>query len=470
MKDLGHIIEEAAPPEPEKKNDTPPIVEAPPVKAEEKKTPPAKPDEAPPAAKVIPKAEQDKSLSDTVREIVNTSLSEREQRKPDAAPAATTPKPTDAPPATKDDFEATLDDLEKDELELRRFAEKVNPDKYKGSADEYVASLKRLNTYIETSRKENPDRTFDENDEDFEEYVKKNIPNFSVVERRRIERQLITADAREQAKRDMQVEQEDIKRKQRMLEVKPEIERSVSDFVGTVNGVMKQPLAEGKESVVLPIVERAQEVGWKQAIAEDPIHAPVVKTIQDAAVRRAGEYLALVEGVKDFRPLAEELPMEHPRNDHAWLLNFIRRQGEWLDKNGGDMRTRTLEDGTQQTFVPMHVWGEISQKEPQKARQHWTFSIPDVLDMLAHNARVEAEVIVKKEVERMEAAGYQRVKKKDTKNEIPKAETQTKRTTGEPKESGAPKATASVSPGAGSSVVPHPQGAFSAAELKSLGF
>lgn len=467
MKDLGHVIEQAAPPETDKKEEPPPIVETPPAKEEPKKEEAKKEEpkkeEAPPAAKVVP---QDTKALDTIKQQLDRIINDAQRQRTtvEEPPKKEEPKPQ------VDEFESTLDDLEKEELELRRFAERTNPDKYKDSSKQYVDSLKRLNAYIEKARKENPERTFDENDDEFKDYVKENIPNFSMAERRSLERKMIAEEAREQAKKDLQVEQEEIKRKQRVLEVRPEIERGISQFSDAVNTVMAQPLAEGATSVIQPIIERAKEVGWKKALDEDPIHAPIVKNVQDAAVRRASEYLALVEQVKDFRPYAQELPLDHPKNDHVWLLNFIRRQGEWLDKNGGDMRVRVEEDGTQKTFVPMHVYGELTHKNPEEARNHWTFTPHDVLDMLAHNARVEAETMVKKDIERMEAAGYQRVKKEEKKSEVPKQETTTKKPAAEPKESGSPKATSSVAPGAGTPPPSNNQGAFSKEELKALGF
>ena len=78
-----------------------------------------------------------------------------------------------------DPYEEQLLQSQREELELYRYAESKG--KHKGKADKLLNFYKGLDEYVEKAQAEDPDRTFDDNDDEFISYVRKNKPDISPI-------------------------------------------------------------------------------------------------------------------------------------------------------------------------------------------------------------------------------------------------------------------------------------------------
>lgn len=473
MEDLGKIVEDPTPP-PAAPPATPPAAPSPapdpapdpvpePPKAEDKK-----PVTDPPPAVVTKKLPDTlrREVEDNVRREVERALANRNGGgAPQPAPPVAAPTPS--PSA---DIEESLGDVEREELALWRFAEKSMPEKYKGSADKYLKSLKEVEDYISKAKigEDGEERSLDENDEGLQKFIRGVVPEFQGADRRRLERKMIMEEVEQTTSKKLEERQKELEKKQRALDRRPDIERGVSKFEVEVRGLLKTPTEgqpEDVNEVVASVMSKSEEEGWEKAVKEDPFHGPIVKSVMDKAVRRASQYLALVNEATDYRQLNPELPLEDPKNDHAWIANFIRRQGEYLSSSGGDERYRQTESGKVE-FIPVHEFVPLYQKDPTATVQrYWTFQPQDVLNMLADYARREATAEVQREMTRATAAGYQRQKK-----EPPKPpEKKEKPANREDKTPPSPKTPASLSPGVAAPVPPVTERVMSEAEFKALG-
>lgn len=469
MADLGKIV--ADDPDPD-----PPVTA--PVTAPAAAAPPATPAPAattaePPKVEVKPKREtvNREYVDSKVREAVDGLM--RNLNAPPTAPAQ--PSTTAAPPAAPaaDARESALNDIEKEELNVWRFAEAKMPEKYKGAAERYLAAIGQIDAYIDKTRKEDPERSLDEKDEELQTFITETLPSFSGADRRRLERMIITEEVTAQTRQEMRSEQDDLRKKQKELELRPQIERAVDQFQAQVTKLIESGFspddAVGVE--IGNLVTKAKTEGWEPVLKADPFHAPIVKNAMDRAVRRANEYLALISQLKPFTPHNPDLDLDHPKNDDAWLAGFIRRQGEYLVVNGGEAKFRD-ENGVRKEFVPVHEFVAAYQKSPSEAQaRFWTFSEADILSMLATHARADATARVKEEVDRLAAAGYQRqpapakpaaapAPAKPAATAIPKTETPAPPS---------PKATVGVSPGAATPAPPNTNRIFGESDFALLG-
>ncbi len=398
--------------------------------AEEKKEPEAKtepkPEEKPkptevPAPKVAVKPKTEDMSA--VQALIDKRIAESVKA---AQPPVEAPKPPEKP--AEDQYEKSLGEVELDEMRFARYASGKDPN-LKEYPNQLLEYFKKVDAYVEKTRKEDPERSFDDTDEDWKKFQRENRPQMSPLVRRRLEREQIVEEAKASAKEEYRTELEKVQKRQEILEKRPAIERAATEFSKSLNAVLETD-SEGEEPILSPIVKRAQEVGWETVMQDDPLFAPIVRKISQTANELASEYLALVNGTREI-----DLKNEH----HAWLSRFITEQGEAFAANGGEA---TIRQGRQ--FLPRHKIAEIANQDPSKLNQFWTWNDQEVLDRIAANARKNAVTILKAEQEKLSKAGFERRKSEPAKKDQPKSE---KKAEAEPEKNGAPKATSSVSPG-----------------------
>lgn len=372
----------AEPPKEEKKDEATPPVEPPKTEV------PAAP-AAPPAPAATPSPEPEKPVvvekkkptEELVREQVRKALEESQKAKPEPAPVAPEPPKVD-------DYEATLDDAQKDELAIARVAAKRNPGKYGKLPDQLIGFYKKTDEFAQKARGE--ERTPEEADAEFNKFLKQNKPDFQVTDRRKFEREMIIEEAEARAGQKYQQELAEIKQKTHQLEVQPKIESGVHEFVNGLDGILAENESAGA------VLKRAKEVGWEKAVEEDPVFAPIVANFQNYSTRLATEYLSVFGGAKKFNA-------NNP--DHVFLLDFVRSQGSHFSANGGDARIRDKKQ-----FLPVAEYHQQLEKDPTVAERHWTFDHRDVLTRLATNTALNVEQIIKAEEAKLSKYGYKREK------------------------------------------------------------
>lgn len=405
----------AATPPADKKTETPPVAS----------TPPAAPPEAPKKKPI--EVQKAKPIEEIVEGVVRRIVKE-------TPPEAAAPAPKKEEPATGDPdaaFVESLDEDQKEAFELAQYAAKAMPDKYGNMPKRTVEYLKKVDSYIDEKRKEDPEWD-PENDESFATFIEENRPTYQAGDRKRLERQQIADEVRADVKKEFLPQIEESKRITRAQELKPEIEKAAQSYVETI-AQRFVPDDKSPFSGVLKVVSEKgfTDDGWKEARQVDPLAAATAQTFMNQAQSLGREYLELVSGVSDQVQFNPKAPITTAANQKAImqqrLFGFIDQQEALFAQQGGDMRVINGK-----SFVPRR---ELAAMPPSEQAKHWTLGHSDVLDMLAVEASRQAEIALKTEIQRREAEGYVRngkhglTKKEDGPPPAPSKKEESPRTT-----------------------------------------
>jgi hypothetical protein len=390
-----------------------------------------------------------------IEEVVEKSIEKALSKSP--TPLQPQPTPKDPPKSeVKPEEESTEGWLpeEVEELRLAESAEKHIGDKYKGMPAQIRKFKSKVQEYISKGSKENPDRTFDENDPEFMEFVEAEKPKWQGNDRRAVERKMLVEEAVTEAEKRTGGKFEAQRKEIEEMRTRPKIEQAVTQFRGSVSKTMEQEEAGAEEFV--EIAKRVHEIGPEAAIKEMPLTATILVQCEASAAEQAQEFLNLSSGLTEF----------DPKNDkHLWLGQFIKQQGEAFAAQGGEHRMRTdPTTGQQQEFIPRAKWTELSRSNPQELSKYWTFSDQDVLTILGLAARQYAKTKVMETTGMLKAEGYVRQPRA-------KAAAQANPQTAAPRKVGAasPAVTPSISPGAASAGSVGSAGGLEGWALEALG-
>lgn len=285
--------------------------------------------------------------------------------KPDAAKEK--PKEPDVDP-----IEDSLTDEEKEELQFARYAERSGN---KGAYSKTVEYFKKVQAFT----KENPDA--DPNGDEFKALVEKHRPKYQ--NRSKLEREWIADQAAEKARAAIAGDAEKIKARQAELELKPKIEKVVSEFTRSME---TGDLPDGVERVLTGVSEVIKKDGYEEALKRFPIEAPIVQGAVDAAE----QYVRIVNGIEKFNP-------ENPV--HSWIGRFVSTQENiYMSKPEADRKSGG------KTFMPGAQYAELLSTNPAEAAKHWTFSDAEILHMIS----VNANMVASSKIKALEQAGFQR--------------------------------------------------------------
>lgn len=378
-----------------------------------KKPEPAPEEPKPEEAKVEPKeepkpapievskqADEDARLEQRLAEVVDKAFDKRIP-KPEPKPEKKEPEPD-----PDDEFIATLDEDSKYEVDLARFAEAKGQ---KGRVKETVTYLKAITDYF-AKHKDEEGRTFDDEDEDYQKFLRQKRPKISPSERRRTEvayaADIAGKEAEDRVRKELAPKIEAAEERTRDNEAKPRIAAELKKFNDDLLSIEAPADSPLKEAVDLV------KAKGDAATDDDPVYGTIVLRELNFGRSAAAEFLALANGVKRFDPSGHL---------HKFLADFLENQGQDFAKNGGDMRARTLQDGTKQTFLTRLQYAQAIAKDPDKtSREHFTFSDQDVLDMISINTKKLITQNVELAATKLTKAGYGRLKPAPVQEPAPK--------------------------------------------------
>jgi len=368
-------VEESSEPEPEQ-------AEVPEAEAEESTEPEPEPEETKPKKKF--EVKEPELSRDDIKQTIKDEIA---RHKPSL------PEQPIHQPVQEIEEEDDLDDYlpeQREEIELARYAEQVDPKKYKGMANDLQKFYTDLDEYVDNN--DDPDRTFDENDEEFINWIQRNKPSLNASEQRKLERQMIKDQAISEAKSEFEKKQSELEDKIRKVEDRPKAEKEFTKYESLLDG--DKPEEDGlAESIYIQEMDTAKKVGK--------------------------EYLDLFYGLKTFE---QEDPL------HSWIIDFVTQQSDAFQKHGGEHLTRD-----QKAFVPP---ADYANADPNK---HWTFTSSDIMEIMGNYFSTRAKDSVKNEEDRLNKLGFTRQTKNKSQTKAKKEEIKPTRT---------PKATNSPSPGA----------------------
>jgi hypothetical protein len=256
-----------------------------------------------------------------------------------------------------------------DELDDAKYLEQKDPTQ-KGYAKKLFDFYKSVDKWVE-DRKSDPDRTFDENDEEFTEFLNKTKPKWAPGQRDKIRKSRIVDEAKREAIKDLQPEIDAAKREAREARVSPSMDRRVNQFT---------------------------EAFDKASASEDPLEKDVFGRYKESAVALASDWVRLAEGIDDItKPKGKE-----QAERHRWLMDFIGHQSSVFDAQGGNSKVR---DGRH--FVTPVKFAELSSASKDTSNV-WTFNNDDVLTLLQTHMVESAKSQVKSEEESAIKRGFVR--------------------------------------------------------------
>lgn len=383
---------------------------APPPAAPEKKddkpaTPPAAVDPNAPPPPIPPKkkveVEKAKPLEEIVEGVVRR-VAKEQVPPPTPAPKKEEPKADDPDAA----FVEALDEEQKEAVELAQYAARSMPDKYGNMPKRTVEYLKKVDGYIDTKRKEDPDWDPD-TDEGFATFIEENRPSYQSGDRKKLERGMIVDETRTQIEREFKPKIEESERIARVQQIKPELDKAVESYEASI----AQRFIPDEKSPFFQVFKAASdkdpaftEEAWKAAKEADPLAASVARNFVNQAKTLGREYLEIVSGVSTQVEYNPKAPPTASQNQKALtqqrLFGFIETQEQIFARDGGDMRTVNGK-----TFVTRR---ELQSMPDAQRAKHWTLSDVDVLDMLAVAAAGQANQTLQAELKRREDEGYVR--------------------------------------------------------------
>lgn len=252
-----------------------------------------------------------------------------------AAPAPATPAPA---PAAPDLTGLSEDQVE--EIELARWAEKNEPDKYQGRSEQLLQGFKALEAYVAKRNADGDPVEDPENDRGFKDLTAK-LPKFSRSEVRRLTEGRILEQAEERAFKRSQGEIEKARLEARLARVEPAIEGTTAKVSAEVESEVK---------------------------SDDPFSEEVVVEAKETATAYVTDYLRIYHGVQS--------PSESPH--YQQLLTFVEQQAATFKAAGKD-----LERDGRNFATPLEL---IKMTRDQRAK-HWTFGPSEIVP------RIKAAVV-----------------------------------------------------------------------------
>jgi hypothetical protein len=318
------------------------------------------------------KVTKGKPLADVVQAQVDATLEKieerREAKKRAAQQAAKDAKAAEEEEARRKeaaDSEPPFDGWEPEEIEeyeLAKFAEGHDPRKYKGMAKRVVEFREKVDAYI-TEHEGDEERTFDEQDEEFQQFVTKNRPKYSGRDRFELRREMTAQDIAARVERVQGERFEKIERTQRMDAARPVVKEQLGVFQNVLGGLLE------KEEDLGPVLESIKDQN------QDPITQLAVEEIVRATAV-ANAYLEVNTGLTEADAANE---------NQVAAITLIRRESEWFAKNGGDQRTKVV-DGVEKTFLTPAQWVKLKAENPNRLADHWTLDRGQTLSLIAADA------------------------------------------------------------------------------------
>lgn len=264
--------------------------------------------------------------------------------------AETTPTTTTTPAVD----DSALQPVDREELDIMRYAAEVEPEKFKALPDQYISFVRARDAFV--AKKVAEDGQFDPTSDDFKQFIDKNRPTLARQERRRLETKRIEDAALSKARAEIAKESTELRRQLTEIRMTP-----------VINGAVQQV-----RDVVLSLddeVVKKFKADPAKALDEHPLEAPVIQqTVQEVSAMTQ-EYLKIAEGI--VTPDPEKNPT------HNMLSGFLANQFRLLDSLPEDQRTK---DG--KLIVSPQKLAELQKAKSQMAARCRVFTDAEVLAMI----------------------------------------------------------------------------------------
>lgn len=320
-------------------------------------------------------------------EIVEPTPAPAAAPAPASVPVAVAPvAPTPEPPDPDADYIKGLTDEQREELAEAEFAEKNLGNKYAGQRKKLIESFKAVDKFAA----ENPDAEPDS--EEFQKILRAK-PTLSGVDARKVVRGMAVEEFRKSTASDTSTADRlrQVETTAKIAAAAPEIANVLSKVVDGITEIAT------KDPELKAVMEIVTAKGYDEAAKEYPLEVQAFSTRVDHARAISNDYVLFAKDLATFDP---------KNQNHAWLADFVAKQGEHFKKNGGERLT----DKQGRTFLTRAEYNAAAAKDPDFEKKHFTFTHRNVLEMIAANAVLAAKADIAAEDARVRGLGYERRK------------------------------------------------------------
>lgn len=281
----------------------------------------------------------------SVDEIVNRAVDRIKQ--------ATVPPATPPAPPPVDDL-ASLSDVDREEVELARFAAKAMPGKYGDMERKIRDFVDSRNKKVAEIIRENGE--FDPNDEEYRKWVGSVRPNYSGADRNKLITERIKHETEESFERKYAEREKKLQREIKKVEAAPVIASAARETYQEIVGIDDD-------------VAKAVAADPAKAIENNPFEAPtVLKNAQDTT-KMVEEYMRISSGIIDA-------DAQNPI--HVGLDHLIAAQGRKLDAMPQDKRVAP--DG--RVWVSRDAYFKMREANDPNLSSYRTFEDRDVVTLI----------------------------------------------------------------------------------------
>jgi len=336
--------------------------------------------------KVEPKDEGDKPKADEKLAEQDKPLKARKAKNivpsPPAPVEAQQPANEPAKVAADDDESGFLPE-EQEQLKLARDAERLLPDRYKGYGERMKKYLKDHASFLAEASQKDPGAVFDEDNAEYQAWLKKNAVHFTPSEREA----LITARIREEVRRENDDKfaelQDDLFRR----DEEPKIASRGRSFFDELT-----------KTQIPSEIRKAMETKGDSAKAEYALEF----NIADRVFQTAASDIEELVRISTINPrTGRALKQVDPNNEqHVRLDRLVKVVCEDFERDGGAAR---MKDGKR--FVTRAQFFRYS---PEQRNQVWTFEIPDIIERAKTYAGKAVAMAIKARHDELTALGFRR--------------------------------------------------------------
>lgn len=356
------------------------------AKVEVKKPAPAKKKAAPaPAAAAAPLDAA--AIAAASAQGVVKAMAERDEAKKEEADKA---KP-DAPELSAED---------KRKVEVLQAMEKEHPEEYKGLADKYQTSMKKLAEYAAKWEEENQGQAFDEASPEHEDFFRENDVDWDDDHYTEALTEIKARKLVENSERKTQDKLRAIEDKDRLRESAPAIARA------QVTGAREYWQKIGGEYAELVAADgTVDQAKVKELMEADPVGAPLrIVNAQDLALESA-ELFKIMVRANGEEIIAAVAQYDEKNPVHAEMGKFVTRQETAFAALPG-------EDQLNEKGQRFATWGDYIAMPKAERKKFWTLSSTDLIALRANELAAETEKRVAAEEAKLDkiatAKGYRR--------------------------------------------------------------
>lgn len=295
-----------------------------------------------------------------------------------------TPTPPATPPAPPPEEidESDLIDEEREQLEIARTAERMDP-KYKGLAARQAKFFKDHAAYLAAAKKADPHASFDEDNEDYQDWLRENAVKLSPREREAARVWQVREEVRRESDDKLNEVRDEVYRTHEEPKVRGEVDEFFRGLVGEALG------DEIKELVKKEGSDKFREV------------YPVEHKIASAIFHEASSDIEAFTKLTRINPATKRpmMPFDEKNPQHSRVLQFIELTCNEYEKEAKGL----MKDGKR--FVTRDTMARI---KPEERGKYWTFTNKEIVSRARETAAAAYKQAVAAHYDELKRGGWER--------------------------------------------------------------